>query len=750
MTQRFHRVAGILLFAGVYFFAGKFGLSLAFVNASASAVWPAAGLALAALLLWGYRLWPGVFIGAFLVNITTQGSMATALGIAAGNTLEALVAAALVFRFAGGLRVFERAQTIFRFVVLAAILSTLVSASFGVASLCLGGQAGWGQFAAVWFTWWLGDMTGILIVTPLLVIWVTEHFRNFKSSQMVEAATLLLAIVLIGTLVFEGLTPIAYLTIPPLLWAAFRFDQRGAITSTFIMSVIALWGTMHQQGPFAANGENESLLLLQAFMGTITIMALVLAALIAERQRAEEAMRESAQRFRQVTESITEVFWMTDPDKNQMLYISPAYEAIWGRSCESLYASPRNWIDAIYSDDHERVLQAALTKQLSGRYDEIYRIVRPDGAVRWIHDRAFPVRNEGGKVSRVVGIAVDITERNQIEGRLRELAAIVENFDDAIISATLAGMIVSWNEAAGRIYGYTAQEAIGCSASILFPPGREHELAEILERNRRGEWTKNLETTRRRKDGTLIDVLLTVSPIRYLTDQVTGASVIARDISLRKRLEQKLLEIGADERRRLGHDLHDGLGQFLLGIALKTKLLEETLTRGKSAEAWRAKEVVGLVNAAIAQTRDLAHGLDPIYVEANGLVAALRNLAAQTRELFQVECVFSCQREHLDVNAQTGIAFYRITQEAIQNAIRHGQARQISVELAVDGFQLCLKVFDNGKGFSSDSKSYSGMGLHIMQFRANSIGGHLTVQSQPNAGARIECAVPAKLWSLKE
>jgi signal transduction histidine kinase len=219
---------------------------------------------------------------------------------------------------------------------------------------------------------------------------------------------------------------------------------------------------------------------------------------------------------------------------------------------------------------------------------------------------------------------------------------------------------------------------------------------------------------------------------------------------LRKRLEQKLLEIGADERRRLGHDLHDGLGQFLLGIALKTKLLEETLTRGKSAEAWRAKEVVGLVNAAIAQTRDLAHGLDPIYVEANGLVAALRNLAAQTRELFQVECVFSCQREHLDVNAQTGIAFYRITQEAIQNAIRHGQARQISVELAVDGFQLCLKVFDNGKGFSSDSKSYSGMGLHIMQFRANSIGGHLTVQSQPNAGARIECAVPAKLWSLKE
>jgi len=349
-----------------------------------------------------------------------------------------------------------------------------------------------------------------------------------------------------------------------------------------------------------------------------------------------------------------------------------------------------------------------------------------------------------------MGVSRDISDRNQIEGRLRELAAIVENSDDAIISSTLDGIIISWNESAERIYGYAAQETIGHSASMLIPPGRENEMSEILERIRRGEWTKNLETTRRRKDGALINVLLTVSPISQLVGRDTGALVIARDITLRKRLEEKLLEIGADERRRLGHDLHDGLGQFLLGIALKTKMLEEALTKGKSADAWRAREVVGLVNTAIAQTRNLAHGLDPIHVEANGLVAALRNLAAQTRELFQVECALACKREHLDVNAQTGIALYRITQEAIHNAIRHGRARQINVELAVDDARLCLRIFDNGKGFSPVSKSYSGMGLHIMQFRANSIGGHLSVESQPNKGACIECTVPTKLWSVKE
>jgi two-component system sensor kinase FixL len=346
-------------------------------------------------------------------------------------------------------------------------------------------------------------------------------------------------------------------------------------------------------------------------------------------------------------------------------------------------------------------------------------------------------------------VSQDKADRNQIEGRLRELAGIVDNFDDAIVSATTDGIIVSWNEAAERIYGYSAQEAVGRSASMLIPPGRENEMREILQRIRRGEWTKNMGTTRSRKDGTLIDVLVTAFPINHFMGQDRCALVIARDITLRKRMEEKLLEIGADERRRLGHDLHDGLGQFLLGIALKIKMLEEALTKENSTEAWRAREVVGLVNTAIAQTRNLAHGLDPVHVEANGLVAALRNLAGQTRELFQVECAFDCEPEHLDVNAQTGIAFYRITQEAIQNAIRHGQARRINVELVVDDLRLCLKISDNGKGFSPDSRSRSGMGLQIMQFRANSIRGLLAIESQPDEGTRIECTVPAGLWSVR-
>jgi len=134
---------------------------------------------------------------------------------------------------------------------------------------------------------------------------------------------------------------------------------------------------------------------------------------ITERKRAEESLRASEERFRQLAENIREVFWMSDPEKTRIIYISPGYEEIWGRTCESLYASPRSWLEAIHPEDRDRVLQAALTKQIGGKYDEEYRIVRPDGSVRWIWDRAFPIRDASGQVYRIAGIAEDITERKR-------------------------------------------------------------------------------------------------------------------------------------------------------------------------------------------------------------------------------------------------------------------------------------------------------------------------------------------------
>ena len=302
---RVNTVLGFLALIAVYVGVGRFGLSLAIVNESASAVWPPTGLAIAVLLIWGRRLWPAIFVGAFIVNILTHSPaqtnlamvMAKTFGVALGNTFEALTGAWLVQRFAGGLKAFERVGSVFRFVVLAAVLSTAVSATFGVASLCLTGHASLGDFSRIWFTWWLGDLVGALIVTPLLMVWVVHPHVRLASKQWPEVAGLLLVIAIVGNGIFledisrSNTSQLKYLAILPLLWAALRFTQHGAVTSVFVMSAMALWGTMQGRGPFVTPDPNESLLFLQGFLGTMSMTALAVAAVMSERRQAEQRLQ---------------------------------------------------------------------------------------------------------------------------------------------------------------------------------------------------------------------------------------------------------------------------------------------------------------------------------------------------------------------------------------------------------------------------------------------------------------------------
>src|SRR6185436_16391692 len=198
--------AQALALAAAYYVSGSFGLSLASVHASVSAVWPPTGLALAAFVLWGRKLWPGVLLGAFLVNYKAQGSVGLSLAIALGNTLEALLGSWVTEEFAGGRKAFDRTRAIFSFVLWAAMLSTMASSMIGVTSLCIGRSAAWDNYAEIWLTWWLGDMVSDLIVAPLLVIWVTRPFR-VKPGELLEAFWLFLLVAFVGSIVFLGRHP---------------------------------------------------------------------------------------------------------------------------------------------------------------------------------------------------------------------------------------------------------------------------------------------------------------------------------------------------------------------------------------------------------------------------------------------------------------------------------------------------------------------------------------------------------------
>lgn len=289
----FNTTLSIFALALAYFCAGRFGLSLAFINPSASAVWPPSGIALAAILLYGQRLWPGILLGAFVVNLPTQGSALTALGIAAGNTYEAIIGAALVVWLANGPRAFDHTKYIVRYILLAGLLSTALGATIGTLTLHLGGFVGWGQLSTVWLTWWLGDAVGNLTIAPLLVMWLSQPVWPVPSRQILEAAGLLTSIVLVSTLLFVSNVPsgLEYFALVPLLWGALRFGRRGAVTGAFVVSAIALWGTLRGYGPFATPTPYESLLLLQLFIATITMTALIVASVVSEQRRLEQRLR---------------------------------------------------------------------------------------------------------------------------------------------------------------------------------------------------------------------------------------------------------------------------------------------------------------------------------------------------------------------------------------------------------------------------------------------------------------------------
>jgi diguanylate cyclase (GGDEF)-like protein len=291
----------IAALAAAYFLAGLLGLRFAGTNATATGVWPGAGIALAALLICGVRAWPGVFIGALLAALTTPDRFATAVGVSTGATLEAVVGYFLIARFASGKHVFERAQDIFKFAFIAGLLAPAISATIGVSSTLFGGLLHDRSFDSVWATWMFGDGAGAIIVAPLLVLWAENPRIRRRRARSLELAALFGGLIFTCWVLFAGgfhsvlkHYPLEYLYTPFLVWAAFRFGRRYAVTATCVLAVIATWGTANGFGPFTREPVGAPLLLLQAFIAIMAITTLALAAEVTEHRRADERVRQLA------------------------------------------------------------------------------------------------------------------------------------------------------------------------------------------------------------------------------------------------------------------------------------------------------------------------------------------------------------------------------------------------------------------------------------------------------------------------
>ena len=414
-----------------------------------------------------------------------------------------------------------------------------------------------------------------------------------------------------------------------------------------------------------------------------------------------------------------------------------------------------------------------------------YRIVRPnDGAIRWIRDTGFPIRDEHGVVTRVAGVLQDITEEKERNEALAEseerFRLLIEGAPDyAMFMLDPANRIIYWSTGAERVFGWSADEALGRAGELIFTP--EDRAGKVEARELQTALKKGVAPDRRwhlRKDGSrvwidgimrrldddrghlrgfakigrdatkmhLAEEALQTSHqelegrIKERTAELTALNQkLTQEIRQRTEVEQELLLVTEREKRRIGQDLHDSLCQELAAAAF---FLESSAQKLKDpAQARIFTEAAKIVNANVGLARDLARGLHPVELSTSGLSNALRELAFRTSQLHAVECRFECPRPVRVRDEAVALNLYRIAQEAVANALKNGKARKIVIKIVRSRRDLVLTVQDDGKGFSP-ANARRGMGIHIMKYRADVIGARFAIESADGEGALVSCVLP--------
>lgn len=548
------------LLAVVYYAAARLGLSLAFVNAQATAVWPPTGLAIAAFLLAGPAAWPGVWLGAFAANFAVSHAVLPSLLIACGNALEGWVAASLVRRFTGGAGALERAGGVFAFAGLAGLVATMVSATIGVLALLACGLEHWSRAGVVWLTWWMGDMGGALIFAPPILLWARDRTVRWRSWRVAEAGLLVLAVVVSGLVAFGpwriGLpanAPATFLCLPALVWAAFRFGPRETATAVALLTLLAVGGTIRGLGSFGGLPEADALLLVQLCMIIDGLSAMVIAALVAAARGEAAADAVSASRQMQVMQSVLEGMAegviVTDRERRHLV-INREAQRILGIEVPALpvaeeelarqYGPARAYLgDGVTPLTAERSPGARAWLGETVRDEEflVYYRNRPDGL--WVSTSAKPLRDASGTIVRIVSVFRDVTARHRGELQFRGL---LEAAPDGMVIVDQEGRIVLVNRQAERMFGWTKEELLGEPVERLLPErfrrGHEdHRRAFATDPHTR-PMGAGLELFARRKDGTEFPCEISLSPLEAEGGRLITAAI--RDITERKRVHDEL------------------------------------------------------------------------------------------------------------------------------------------------------------------------------------------------------------------
>ena len=475
-----------------YVIAAAIGFRLAVVAEQVTTVWAPTGIALAAVLAGGFRLAPAIWVGALVANLSTQAPAWTAVVIATGNCLEAMIAVWWLRRYAGFEATFRRIADVVTFVLVAAVVCTAISATIGVTALAVAGVQPWTRFPVLWFEWWLGDALGAVIVAPVIV---TALGHTWSRAETLRAGLWVAASVLVAHLVFGPLLgatahPIEYVIFPLVIAAAVAGGPAFTAPVVLSASVVAIWHTIGGAGPFATGEVHDSLIRLQAFMGVLAGTALLLAASVAERRTTAHRERDAAARLRHRQEllrlaqragGVATFEWDVG---QQIAHCSAEFFRLFGRPAQDGAITSEEWARFVHPDDRER-LTAHLARALEAHEPAVadYRINAADGQVRWLSHAGQIQRTPEG--DRVLGTLVDITDRKRLEAQLRHHAAeverILESIGEGFVAFDREFRYVYVNPAAARMLGRTREQLLGRIFWEIFPAEMTRESKRILQ-----------------------------------------------------------------------------------------------------------------------------------------------------------------------------------------------------------------------------------------------------------------------------
>jgi PAS domain S-box-containing protein len=540
-----------------YFLAGRIGLNIPFTNGNVSPVWPAAGVALVSLLLLGFRVWPAIAAGAFLVNFLSPIPHAAAFGIALGNTAGPLAGAWLLQRHAGFSTSLARFRDVIGLIAFGALGGTAISATIGTCVLFLTHVHSWSGFGSAWLIWWLGDTMGVLIVVPI-VLTFGRIFRVCRSRRIPEAAGLLSGTLLTCFLIFEShLVPgaaqdvLAYGAFPFVIWAAIRFETAGAALIGGLIATAAIWETARGLGPFVQDSSFQNAALLQSYIAAVSVTGMALAAVVTERaelirQKMEsEALRKAEERYREIAATANEGIWMLDAHLITCFVNRRMAEMLGYSIDEMLGASISKFV---FEDDVEQK-KASLAQRKSGVSEPLEdRLRRKDGSELWARMSTSGSFGADGEFEGALAMVSDITdqrrrdaERQNAMEKVTLLSRAVKQTADSVVITDKQGIILYVNPAFEVTTGYTRKEVLGKTPRIL--KSGQHDSSFY-----KGLWDRLLtgQTFRgtlvnRKKCGELYWAEQTITPITDTSGNITHFVSVLKDITeLRAKQEQEV------------------------------------------------------------------------------------------------------------------------------------------------------------------------------------------------------------------